>query len=230
MLISRSRNSSARQPEIILNGSPIETVDTFKYLGLLFSSDLTWTAHIQSCSSKSKKLLGMIYRKFYKMLDPPHLLRLYKSLVRPHLEYAAQVWDPHMSTSTTELENIQKFALRICSKQWSHSYSDLLESASIPSLQNRRTFLKLVTLYKFVHGLACFPVDIVVPSHIARNSGFVSARSGHELKLQQQFARTSAFQASFVLSSIAVWNNLPADAVQAPSIASFRKHITSLLL
>ena len=44
-------------------------------------------------------------------------LRLYLIHVRPHLEYAAVVWDPYQASIIKKLENVQKFALKAATKQ-----------------------------------------------------------------------------------------------------------------
>ena len=72
---------------------------------------------------------------------------MYKALVRPHLEYAAQVWSPYMVKDIQLLEKVQRFALRICSCNYNLSYEELLDLCKIPSLQNRRSFLSLCTFY-----------------------------------------------------------------------------------
>ena len=41
--------------------------------------------------------LNVSYRKFYQWSEPRTLRQLYVSLIRPHLEYAAPVWDPYLS-------------------------------------------------------------------------------------------------------------------------------------
>ena len=69
--------------------------------------------------------------------------RLYISLVRPHLEYAAAVWDPHLQRDIQHLESVQKFALRVCTKHWHHNYLELLEQAQLTTLAKRRLYLKL---------------------------------------------------------------------------------------
>ena len=46
MLVSRKRQHIHPNPSICLNGSPLELTPTFKYLGLLISSDLSWSDHI----------------------------------------------------------------------------------------------------------------------------------------------------------------------------------------
>ena len=65
-----------------------------KNLGLLLTTNLSWSAHINSVCSKAKKILRLIYRRFYGSANQTILKQLYLSLVRPHLEYACQIWDP----------------------------------------------------------------------------------------------------------------------------------------
>ena len=47
----------------------------------------------------------------------------------------------------TKLEKVQKFAMKMCPKQWGMGYQDLLELSQVPALQNRRLYLKLCTIY-----------------------------------------------------------------------------------
>ena len=83
-------------------------------------------------------------------------------LIRPHLEYAAPIWDPHLK-DTTKLENVQKFALKMCLKKWDIGYQELLDLSQLPTLENRRLYLKLCTLYKIIHGHFCFPPNVFLP-------------------------------------------------------------------
>ena len=190
----------------------------FKYLGVLLSSDLSWTHHIQGVCSKARKILGLLYRRYYQYSDCRSLRQLYLTLVRPHFDYAAQVWDPHLQRDIKSLESVQKFALRICSKQWDAAYQELLEMFSLPSLENRRLYLKLCHLFKIVHGLCHFPPEVVVP-------GSGSTHSSRSFILQQPFSRTNSFYHSFIPDTIRVWNNLPEYALCNPSFSSFHNSI-----
>ena len=82
-------------------------------LGVLF---LSWSEHVQFICSKARKLLGLLYRWFYNNMSSDSLLQLYIFLVRPHLEYAAAVWSPHVKKDKDTLEKIQKFACRMASR------------------------------------------------------------------------------------------------------------------
>ena len=221
MRVSRKRKPTD-VPAILLEGIPLECVDTIKYLGVILSSDLSWTPHIESVCTKARKLLGLLYRRFYNSAGSDTLFELYTTQIRPHLEYAAPVWDPCTARSIKKLENTQKPALKICSKQWDNlGYQDLLDLAKCPTLRNCRLYFKLCTLYKIVHKLIYFPVDILP---------LRSNLSAPVPLLNQPFARTNSFFSSFVLSSISLWNNLPHEALTADSIHSFKSSLCPLFI
>ena len=85
------------------------------------------------------------------------LRQLYLSLVRPHLEYASQVWDPHLSKDRSTLEKVQKFACKLATSKWNSRYEELLSLMDIKPLQNRRLELKLGLMFKLVNNL-CFTI------------------------------------------------------------------------
>ena len=112
--------------------------------------------------------------------------------MRPHLEYAAPLWDPHLIKDITKLENVQKFAMKMCSKQWDLGYQDLIELPQLPTVQNRRLYLRLCTLYN-TYGYFYFPPSVFV-SKVCRHNPSLPL-------LYQPFAHTNAFQSSFNLHS-----------------------------
>ena len=83
-------------------------------------------------------------RRFYAHSSSESLKQLYVSFVRPHLEYAAPVWDPHCITHISALERVQKFSLRMSYKAWDEEYDNLLSRANLQPLAKRRKFLKVM--------------------------------------------------------------------------------------
>jgi len=164
MIVTQKRKI-ASTPPILLEGTPLERADTFKYLGVILSSNLSWTPQVESVCTKARKLLGLLYIHFHNNTGTNTLLELYTTLVRPHLECAAPVWDPSIVNNIYKLEDAQKFALRVCTRQWNMGYQDLLELTNCPTLQNHCLYLKMCTLYKIVHNLIYFPSNVVLPKH-----------------------------------------------------------------
>ena len=194
MRVSRKRKHTI--PTILLEDVPLEHVDTFKYLGVTLSSDLSWTPHIESVCTKARKLLGLLYRHFYNTAGSNTLLELYATQIRPHLEYAAPVWDPYSAININKLENTQKLALKIFSRKWNLGYQELLDLANCPTLYNRRQYFKLCIIYKITNQLIYFPTDVLSPRP---NSSVLLPL------IHQPFARTNAFFSYFVPSSISLW-------------------------
>ena len=190
-------------PIISLYGLPLETATTFKYLGVLLTSDLSWSGHVKNVCSKARQLVGLIYRRFYRHSSEQTLRQLFLSLVRPHLEYATSAWSPHLQKDITMLEKTQQFATKVCTKQWDSSCHDLLDKLRLPTLAQRRLHVDLCLMYKIIHGLMYFPPDLVAPSTTVTHNT-------HPHLLHQPFARTDAyFNNSFIPKTISKWNSLP---------------------
>ena len=223
MLISRKRNLRY-PPQFLLNKVPLEQVEAFKYLGVLISSDLSWSRHIDSICAKGKKLIGLLYRRFSSNVCSERLLEMYKTLVRPHLEYAAPVWDPHLLKDIESVENVQKYGLKMCLKRWDPGYQELLHLTQIPTLENRRIYLKLCTVFKIIHGLFSFTPDVFMPQPSRHDYNY------NLPLLYQPYAHTNAFQSSFVPSTISIWNHLPHDALIAPSLRTFKLNVAPMFL
>ena len=98
------------------------------------------------------------------MSSTSSLLQLYSSLVRPHLEYVSQVWDPFLIKNIQKLESVQKFALRMCCKSWDSSYGENLQQSLLPELSARRKCLNLSYFDNLVNGRFEFP-DIPTTLH-----------------------------------------------------------------
>ena len=88
MILSRKRQAVVNNLTLYLGGTTLEEVETFKYLGILLSSNLSWSEHISGVCSRAKQVLGLLYRQFYRNSSSATLKQLYLTLVRPHLESA----------------------------------------------------------------------------------------------------------------------------------------------
>ena len=136
---------------LTVDGKPLELVHSYKYLGVWITSDLSWTKQIEESCKKANQKIGMLYRRFYKYCSTDTHKCLYITLIRPHLEYAVPVWDPHLIRHIAFLEKVQKFALKVCLKSWNTPYDTLLSIAQLPRLEQRRVQLKLSFLYQLVN-------------------------------------------------------------------------------
>jgi len=163
-----------------------------------------------------------MYRKFYHA-STPTILQLYKACIRPHLEYAAPVWDPHQLGLIKCLENVKKFALKVCTESWNIDYESMLASCNLTSLASRRCFLKLCVLYQTTYGTLNFPntpvVNRVLPA--------VNLRSySTPYLLYRLVAHTNACHFSFFPDAITHWNTLPTSVLSGNSLCAFKHALT----
>ena len=156
MLISRKRSNMSTPPQVILNGVILDRVQSYRYLGITLTTNLSWSSHISDCCNKTRKLIGLLYWRFYQHASSPTFLRLYCCFIRPHLEYASAVWNPNLKGEIDQLERVQKFALRVCLKSWDTDYEDLLSTSNLPSLQKCRMLTSLCHLFKISRGFTDF--------------------------------------------------------------------------
>ena len=143
--------------------------------------------------------------------------------MRPQIEYACEVWDPYLQKDCYMLEQVQKFACKVCLKRWSIPYHDMLSQLHIPSLKDRRKSMRLCTLYKIIHGFSDYPS----PPLQTRISPYFS-RHLHSWSLLQPFARTCQYKNSFFPNTICSWNSLPADITSSTSLNIFRHYVTDV--
>jgi len=125
------------------------------------------------------------------------MLRIYVTCIRPHLEYACQLWDPYTTKGIQSLESVQKFACKVCLKQWDMNYESMLEQLDLTPLSQRRKLLKLITEYNIVNGIVYFPNGYFVQRPFPYSSN-------HVFNYTRSFARTNYLFLSFVPSVVSL--------------------------
>ena len=216
MLISRKKNSNLPPPAITVGGTPLTTVSSVRYLGLQIRSDLSWSTHVANLCIKARRLIGLLYRRFGKHADSATLLKLYKSFIRPHLEYCSVVWSPYLLGDIESLEKVQRFALRVCLKNWTCDRDHLYTQSGVLALAERRSRARLYHMYKIVNNLTIMP-----ESPLELRVIHYSNRSSHPLQFRNIFARSNQFQNSFFPGTIPLWNSLPHSTVSSPTLSSY---------
>jgi len=95
MRITHKQDKSKESYTLDPNGEILKSVKDIKDFGITISYDLSWSDHIHEVVNKANKVLGVIKRVLGSSSVNEFSL-LYKSLVRPILEYAAPVWCPFL--------------------------------------------------------------------------------------------------------------------------------------
>ena len=154
----------------------VQKVTTEKDLGVTFDQNLKFTGHINNKVIKANWNVGLIFRTF-TFMDKDMFLSIYKSVVRPHLEFASSVWSPMFKKDKILIENVQCRATRLVKCLKHISYEDRLKTLGLPSLEYRRERSDMIQVYKIMHG-----IDKVDKDKFFTLNRYYTTR-GHSLKL-----------------------------------------------
>ena len=153
MHICRRRHCPKLAPNLSLDGHPIRCVDSHKFLGLTLDHSLTWKHHITALKTSCHKVLDLFKKLSHSSWgsDSLTLLRLYKMLLKPKLEYGLEAYSSAAPTYLHSLDTIQSAALRFATGAFRSSpISSLHAETSIP-LPTYARQQKLLNYYLRLH-------------------------------------------------------------------------------
>ena len=217
-----SRNQNTRQNVYIMrDGEQLGNVAAEKDLGVYVDERLSFETHVTKSVNTANKMTGIVNRNF-KLMGHEVFINLYKSLIRPHLEYASVVWCPSTIRDQKRIEGVQRRATKLVSSITDLSYPQRLQILGIPSLQYRRLRADMLQVYKIIHG-----IDRVEPSSFFQLVDSSRTR-GHKFKIAKQRGNTSFRLHSFSNRVVDVWNALPEYVVDSPNVNIFKSRLNSI--
>ena len=93
---------------ISFDGLPVPNPSSVRHLGVVLSSSLSWSAHIASLGRQVGWKVSLLKRMAFRANIPLYVLSLlYKTLVRPCMEYASSFWDNCSAADSATLECLQ---------------------------------------------------------------------------------------------------------------------------
>ena len=208
-VIQITKRKTVIPTKYVLHNTTLETVTSAKYLGITISNNLTWNTHIDNITTKANHTLGFLRRN---IKVNSHKLKsiVYKTLVRPQLEYSSSVWSPH---SQNQIESVQRRAARWTMRDYGRtsSVTDMMDFLKWRRLDLRRIDQRLVMFHNIIHS----QVEIPLPDYLIQNTR--PSRSSHSNAFHQIQTKTDYHKYSFFPRTIVHWNTLPPDIVTLPS-------------
>ena len=174
-------------------------------------------------TANANRSLGFIKRNI-KTKSPQIREMAYQSLVRPQLEYASAVWDPHTKDKAHKVEMVQRRAARWTLNDYARttSVTSLQSQLNWQTLEERRSVARLCLFYKIVNGLVAVPLpDYMQPTHRI-------SRYCHSMTFCQIHTGKDYYKYSFFPLAIVQWNALPANVAVAPSLEIFKAAVGQL--
>ena len=112
-MIIFSNKKTISKPSIILRSTKINQVHSHKHLGLYFAQDMSCSIHIDNCIKKTNKKLGLLRRQSY-VLKKIQRIDIYKTMIKPIIEYGAVLTDNCSISDALKLDKVQRTAALIC--------------------------------------------------------------------------------------------------------------------
>ena len=203
--------------EYNLNGITLMETTEEKDLGVLIDNNLKFSSHIRSLVSKANRMIGLIKISF-ESIDKEMFLILYKSLIRPLLEYCVHAWSPHFETDITLLENVQRRATRMVREFNQLSYENRLKELGLTKLKDRRTRGDMILTYRLLKG----EEGIDFRKFFTLDKKTYDTR-GHSKKLEKPTVRLDTRKYFFSCRVVDKWNELTEEEVTAKNTHMFKK-------
>jgi len=213
-----SKNTGA---EYLLGNEKIKSSSNERDLGVIIDNKLNFSEHCDHIIKQANSTLGLIKRTIkYKSKDT--IVRLYKGLVRPKLDYCVQVWRPYLKKDISSLEQVQHRATKMITEIRRLDYETRLRKCNLISLEERRTRGDLIQVFKIVKG-----IDKLNFNHFFEYSNYSSTR-GHKYKLVKKRCKFELRRNFFSQRIVDIWNKLPEAVVEAENVNIFKNRLDKL--
>ena len=203
---------------------PLKKVTSEKDVGVIFSGDLKFDQHISTIVSKANQLVGIVKRSFTH-LDKDTFVKIYKAIIRPHIEYANVIWHPRFKKQMKCIESVQRRATKLVPGLKDLPYIQRLQQLDLPSVKYRQVRADLIQTYKIIHKID----NIETNDFFTIRDNNVTTRNS-DLKLYKEFSKTSV-RSNFLSNRVNnFWNSLTTTTRFSRDILTFKKLIDRELI
>ena len=198
-----------------MGGPVLNTTLKEKDLGLTISADMKVSEQCGIAAAKGNQILGLIRRNKEKELIIP----LYKTIVRPHLEYCIQAWRPYRKKDIDMLERVLRRATKMKPKPRNICYEMRLKECGLTTLETRRLRGDQIEVFKILNGYENIDRNILFTVKEERRT------RRHGVTLAKKQCRLDIRKFSFSQRTVNEWSRLSADCVGASNVNVFKNKI-----
>ena len=216
MLVKHTKVSGESQ--IKLGNYKIGTVSTHEYLGMVIDNKLSMNDYLDAMSKKTNAKIGIL-AKIRRFITEKTAMRIYKCMIRPHLDYIDFVVESGSADRIQKLNNLQKKAVRrveYCTIPENRQNLDvLLEKYKIESLKLRRRR----NLVKIIYSQSACSKNLKV------DTVKINLRSKKKVHLKKDFTSKTKILNSPLYRGIRLWDLLPSDLQKEKDFRAFKKRL-----
>ena len=203
-----------------LGGGCLAVSEGERDLGVNVVTDIKVSKQCVKAAATANRVLGMISRTISSR-SKNILVNLYKSLVRPHLEYCIQAWRPHYQKDIDVLERVQRRATKMIDGYKAKFYEERLKLCGLTTLETRRLRGDLIETFKIVKGFS----NLHVIDFFSFHDTVSRPTRGHNMKLYKRRVSMDVGKFSFANRIVDEWNALPQEAIDSTCVNMFKNRI-----
>jgi ribonuclease P/MRP protein subunit RPP40 len=141
-----------RRAKYMMDGVQLQEVHEEMDLGVLVQDNLKCAQQCARVVAKANKVLGVI-RRTLKNFSSNVVMKLYKCLIRPGLEYTVQAWRPYLQKDIDLIEGVQRRVTKLVVRMKRMSYEERLKFLDMTTLETRRIRGDLIEVLKILTGI-----------------------------------------------------------------------------
>ena len=207
-------------PPVLVNGNELDTSTFFTRLGLSLLSNLTWKTHIHSVAKHAFQKLGFLARA-HGFFTSSHILTLYKTQIRPSLEYCSHILGGASKSTLCLLDKVQFKAIRLINNP--------NRTKSLQPLSHHRLVGDFSIFYRYFHRHCSQEIREIIPVPLRRVRTTRSSTHSHPFQVSLPNPRTLSHKSSFIPRTCNLWNVLPSSCFpESYNLPSFKSNINKL--
>ena len=179
-------------------------------LGIILTFDFKFSTQSSHSAAKANAILSMLKKTFITR-DVEIWATLYRTYVRPHLEFAISAWRPYLKRDIQVIEKVQRRATRIPTTLKDQDYNFRLDRMGLTTLETRRNRGDIIELYKLERG-----TDKI---NWTKDPTWSTQYGRKRSQLRRQIVSSCSQRHNFFLNRVAnLWNSLPDEIVNSTSV------------
>ena len=203
-----------------MNGNELDISTSFAQLGLSLSSNLTWKTHIHSLTKHASQKLGFLARA-RGFFSSSHLLSIYKSQIRPSLEYCSHVWDGASKSTLCLLDKVQSKAI--------HLINNPNLTKSLQPLSHHQLVGDLSIFNIYCHGHCSQEIREIIPVLLRHIRTSRSSTHSHPFQVSLPNPQPLFHKSPFIPRTCNLWNVLHSSCFpESYNLPSFKTKINKL--
>jgi hypothetical protein len=196
----------------------LEETSLERDLGVLISNDLKWRPQVEAATARANRVFG-IYKRVFQSRSARLWQTLYKTYIRPHLEFAIQAWSPYHRGDIDKLERVQRRVSKHIQGLTDLEYSERLKVLGWTTLEARRERGDVIFAYQHLHNNV--DVDLNWQWQPATDLG-TRANNAPRLVLPPVVKNCAQREHFYTYRAAKSWRDLPSEIANSTNVNNLK--------